>query len=80
MQSPERLLESLQRVGDALHDLEQSNLSEEREVERGNLADRLRVLIDLVQSNRVSPAVEAAIDMLCDDYLDFADALLKKPG
>ena len=78
MQSPQRLLESLQRVGDALDDLEQSELTEEREVERGNLADRLSVLIDLVQSNRVSPAVEAAIDMLCDDYLDFADALLRR--
>ena len=80
MQSPERLLDSLQRVGDALDDLERSDLSEEREVERGNLADRLRVLIDLVQSNRVTPAAEAAIDMLCDDYLDFADALLRKPS
>ena len=76
MQSTERLLASLQRVGDALRDLERSELSEEREVERGNLSDRLRVLIDLVESNRVSPTVEAAIDMLCDDYLDFADALL----
>ncbi len=79
MQSPQRLLESLQRVGDSLDDLASSDLSEEREVERGNLSDRLRVLIDLVESHRVSPAVEAAIDMLCDDYLDFADALLRRP-
>jgi hypothetical protein len=76
----ERLRDSLAEIADALADLQQSELIEELEVKRGNLADRLAVLSELIERDGLTLRLEAAVEMLCEDYLDFADVVLRRPA